>query len=159
MYLLHALCSVCWEIIDSRKYSRFSFTARASHHSVKFLWMLLIFKTGHQIVQRLCLLTILRSMRFLFTDERNAYIILFHLKCFTSHENFVKRILNIPKCSTREESFETFLKYGKFCSLQGRSLTNSDTLGHVIYRLHWSVETFKYGAQLNGDFFKRFNCH
>ena len=63
---------------------------------------------------------------------------IFHSKCFTLHlhGDFVKRILNIPKCSAREESFETFLKYGKFCSLQGKSLTNSDTFGHVIYRLH-----------------------
>ena len=36
---------------------------------------------GQQIVQRQCLLTILRSRRFLFTDERDAYI------SFISFEN------------------------------------------------------------------------
>ena len=36
---------------------------------------------GQQIVQRQCLLTILRSRRFLFTDARDAYII------FISFEN------------------------------------------------------------------------
>ena len=90
---------------------------------------------------------------YIFWCEGCIQQLYFIRKCFTLHEGFVKRILNIPKCSTREESFETFLKYGKFCSLHGRSLTNSDTVGHVIYRLHWSVKTCQYGThtQVNRD--------
>ena len=79
---------------------------------------------------------------YIFWCEECIQQFYFIRKCFTLYEDFVKRILNIPKCSTREKSLETFLKYGKFCSLQGRSLTNSDTVGHVIYRLHWSVKTW-----------------